>query len=465
MLPKRLLPAFVLFASVASAQPGPDPALPTVVTLDKALDVFRAHGFDLLIAEAAVMSAEGDVKAAGAIPNPNYNLGYYRMFFQQNAFETGNGWYVGLGDSNAIEDSLSGKRGLRIDVAKKALGAARMARVDAQRTLELQVKQQYFQMALAQRALTFSLEIQQRMDEYLDLTQKRFKLGAINEADEARVEIDKLEADQAVDVATQNLRAARVQLAFLLGMRGVVPEFGIEPARINFAVPSSLAAATPDSLLKDALQHRPDLQAITLQRDRANAQVRLSKRMRFPDIALNLQYAQQGSTTGACLDPNGNQVGPVPFVDGAPNCQALGNNISYGSAAQPPTLTLGISGTLPLLYQQQGEIKKAEADVRAQTAQQAKTEAQVAADVQSAFVNFSSTKQLVQRMESRLLERAQTTLDKVLLQRSQGNASGLEVSAARRQFVATSIEYLQDLANYWISVALLESAVGMELMK
>jgi cobalt-zinc-cadmium efflux system outer membrane protein len=462
MLPKRLVPAFLLIASAASAQPGPDPVLPSVVTLDKALDVFRSHGFDLLIAEAAVMSAEGDVKAAGAIPNLNYNVGYYRMFFQQNAFETGNGWYVGLGDSNAIEDALSGKRGLRIDVAKKALGAARMARVDAQRVLELQVKQQYFQMTLAQRALTFSLEIQQRMDEYLDLTQKRFKLGAINEADEARVEIDKLEADQAVDVATQNLRAARVQLAFLLGLRGLVPEFGIEPARINFAVPSTLAAATPDSLIKDALQHRPDLQAITLQRDRANAQVRLSKRMRFPDIALNLQYAQQGSTTGACLDQNGTQVGSVTFPGGTPTCAP---GTTYGSAAQPPTLTLGITGTLPLFYQQQGEIKKAEADVRSQTAQQAKTEAQVAADVQSAFVNFASTRQLVQRMESRLLERAQTTLDKVMLQRSQGNASGLEVSAARRQFVATSIEYLQDLANYWISVAQLESAVGMELMK
>ena len=42
------------------------PSLPATMTLKDAIEVFRTHGLDLLIAEANIQSAEGDVTAAGA---------------------------------------------------------------------------------------------------------------------------------------------------------------------------------------------------------------------------------------------------------------------------------------------------------------------------------------------------------------------------------------------------------------
>ena len=34
---------------------------------------------------------------------------------------------------------------------------------------------------------------------------------------------------------------------------------------------------------------------------------------------------------------------------------------------------------------------------------------------------------------------------------------------AQRTYIATNVEYLQDLTNYWTAVFQLEQAVGMEL--
>ena len=48
----------------------PPPDIPKHLTLDEAVDIFRARGFDLLLADAAAAGARGDLRAAQAFPNP-----------------------------------------------------------------------------------------------------------------------------------------------------------------------------------------------------------------------------------------------------------------------------------------------------------------------------------------------------------------------------------------------------------
>ncbi len=68
-----LLCAVMLLAPRARAAdtvvPGPTD-LPQTLTLERALQIFRTSGLDLLIADANMRSAEGALKIAGAIPNP-----------------------------------------------------------------------------------------------------------------------------------------------------------------------------------------------------------------------------------------------------------------------------------------------------------------------------------------------------------------------------------------------------------
>jgi cobalt-zinc-cadmium efflux system outer membrane protein len=370
------------------------------------------------------------------VPNPNWSLfGSYSFTYNANAtnsqLESPWGVTAGLGDSNALEDSLSGKRWLRLKVARAALAAARLSRADAQRTLELGVKAAYINAVQARDNLDFALQVQTGGNQIFQLNQTRYNAGAISEADLAKVETMKLEADQAVDSAEQALRATKVQLAFLLGVRGRVPDYKVDQDLPKFFIPSPLASATADSLMNEAIDHRPDLKALKLQRERALASISLAKRNRFPDLSLNLGYSQQAGTTA--------------------------------NAAQPPTASLGIIGTLPLFYFQQGEIKKAEADYRTQQLQLAKVEAQLVSDVEAAFNAFVSSRKLVERMERRLLDRSKRARDLVSLQYQKGAASLLEYLDAQRTFIANNVEYLQDLTNYWTAVYQLEAAIGVDL--
>jgi cobalt-zinc-cadmium efflux system outer membrane protein len=93
----------------------------------------------------------------------------------------------------------------------------------------------------------------------------------------------------------------------------------------------------------------------------------------------------------------------------------------------------------------------------------ARVEAQVAADVASAWSDFAAAAELAQRMEGGLLERAARARDLVEVQYRKGAASLLDYLDAQRTFTGTRVEYLNDLASYWTAFFRLEQAVGEEL--
>lgn len=425
----------------APAVPEP-PRLPARLTPEEALRLFRERGLDLLVADAAVLSAEGDLRAAGAVANPQLSASYGRSrTFGSCVDVNGNpgpcGWLpepqygLGLSDSAAIFDVLTGKRALRVRAARAALEASRASRADAERTVGAQVKGQLVQVVLAQESLRFAREVAASQARALELTRTREEAGAISEADVARVEVAKLEADQAVDAAAQALRDARAQLAFLLGARGEVPDFEVEAPELAHArPPPALAGATAAALTARAAERRPDLRAARLQRDRAEGALALARRQRIPDVTLSLNYSQEGTTN---------------------------------QAVTPPTFTLGVSLPLPVFYQQQGEIRRAEADLATQSLSGAKLEAQVAADVATALSDYTAAAALVARMEGGLLARAERARDLVEVQYRKGAASLLDFLDAQRTFVATRVEYHQDLSAFWTALYKLEAAVGEEL--
>jgi outer membrane protein, heavy metal efflux system len=434
----------LLVAGRADAEGVPQSVeLPQQLSLDQSVQILRTRSLDLLIAEAAVRNAEGDERVAGAVPNPALSLSYGRVLppYHPDATIPGtnqrlcpgcsaNEYTVGLTDQAAIEDSLSGKRTLRLKVARAALAAARLSRTDALRTIEFQVKSAYAAMAQAQRALAFSQENQATNVKTVQLFEIRLKSGAINEGDLARVETQKLEADQAVDQANVGLRQARVALAFLLGVRGPTPEFTVDDRVLDYAVPPGLAGAQMDALLRTAFEHRPDLLAQGYQRASAEAAIALARRQRFPDITLSAQYTQIGFDK---------------------------------QAIQPPTLSFGLSAPIPIFYQQQGEIRKAEATYDTQSLEQAKTTAQVVSDVSAAMAGFESWRTLVERMEQQLRPSAERAFSIIRLQYDKGAATLMDFLDAQRTYIATNVEYLQDLTNYWTAVFQLEQAIGTEL--
>ncbi len=437
----------------------PSTELPQMLTLDEALRIFRTRGLELLIAEAAVRSAEGAVKVAGAMPNPvlSGSLGYGFTYTPKDPSCQFTGpttmatnyvqctnqvWSVGVSDSAALEDTLSGKRDLRFKVARNALAAAKMSRVDAERTIAFQVESAYFQVAQAALGYKFAKDVADSNTTILNKFRVKYSSGAINDGDLARMETQKAESDQALDTAFQTLRQARVALAFLLGVRGEVPEFDVDTKVLDYSLPSALRDATEIGLLRTAFTHRPDLIAAGYSKYSAEAALALVKRQKFPDITLSLNYAQGGYG-------------------------GTGTN----AALQTPMFTFGLSAPLPVLYQLQGEQKQAEAQVDTNMLQHAQTTKQVVSDVDTAYAAFMGAQRLVIRMEKGepdikvrpILESAKVALDITRLQYEKGAASLSDFLLALQTYIATKVEYYGDLTNYWTAVYQLEEAVATEL--
>ncbi len=443
----RGVPLLLLGASAAAGQsiaetkpgaapPRADVSLPPLLTLDDSLRLFRQRGFDLLVAEATVSAAEGDLISARQVPNPTVQVqGSHAYDYDPNVPGcegcSANGFLVGVGDNGALFDALIGKRLLKVRVAEAALAVARQSRADAERTLTTLVKQQYAQTVLAKATLGFARETALSTAETFRLIDLRYREGAVSEADSARAETAKLEAEQAVAASAQALSSAKATLAFLLGHRtGPLPEFDVEDRLLKFSVPEIVAGTPPAEFYRLAREHRPDLAAARAQVESEQAALDFAKRQRIPDIQTGAQYAEFG----------------------------------HGQLAiQPPTLTLGLSFALPVFYRQKGEIVKAEAALRSAGLSRDKVEAQVDSEVTTALAAVGAAREQVERMEGRLLDRASRARDLVDFQYRNGAASLLEMLDAQRTWIATNTEYRQDLTNYWTALFSLEQAVGMEL--
>jgi cobalt-zinc-cadmium efflux system outer membrane protein len=427
-----------LEASPAPTQAGvpPDVVIPSPLSLDEALRLLRTRGLDMLVAEASVRTAEGNLQSAAALANPQVSItsGPMLNYSASGAGCTGCSQAVinwSVGDNAAIVGAIAGKRNLGVAAARAALAAARLSRADALRKLELQVKQQYAQVVLQAETLDLDRDIQKSLGATLQVSRLRYP-RVLDEGGLSRIEVQKLEGDQAVTSDVQTLRQAKTVLAFLLGVRRVVPDFEVDRDTLKFRVPAALADATSSALLRRAVELRPDVAALGYQRERAGAAFDLAKRQQLPDVNLSLQYSSWG----------------------------------FGQAAVTPPNFMGqVSANIPVFYQQQGEIRRARADMATQALQYAKALAQVTSDVETAFALYKGNRELVERMESRLLERAETAFRVVEKQYRAGSLGLNDYLDAYRTWIATREEYLNDLSAYWTAVFQLEQAVNAELRR
>ncbi len=411
-----------LFTKIGFAAPPP-------LTLEDALRIFRTSGFDLLVANAAIEAARADARVAAAIPNPSLSLsrGSTSTYDPAQCSGCSNRSLSAAVSDQAISDLVSGRRRLRAAVARGGVDIATQTRADVERTLEFTVKQQLLAAELAKKALDYARQSEELAKQTFALVRKRYDAGAISEADVARADVQRLEAEQAVDSAVRALGTAKSELAFLLGGR---EDIDVADDLTRSAASERLQALTVDEVRAQAFAHRPDLAAAHSQVQRAQSAVDLARRLRVPDFSPSLQYSQEGR----------------------------GQN-----ALQPPTVTLGLSLPLPLFYWHRGEVARAESDLRAQQILRDKVAAQVNADVTSSFAALTGARSREQRIESQLLPQAGRARDLVRLQYEKGAASLFEFLDAQRTYVATQNESLQTLNDYWMAIFQLEQATGMEL--
>jgi outer membrane protein TolC len=445
--PSRVLSAWLVGAALlasgrsAGAEAPPPPAIPAQLSLADAERIFLERGLDLLIAQYGAEGAEGDVRAAGAHPNPGLDVGVsyapevkrsliYSNLGPVNAPSSSTwGLSFGVNDNAAIEDQLSGKRSLRVEAATKALAAARLNVGDARRLGLGGLRQAYVAAVMARLDVDAAKDSLATYDKQLALNQKRYDEGAISGLDLSRATQADLEAQQTLDQAESGEKQAMAALLFLLGVRGVAPEVRLTTP-IGYGALARLKDATLGPLADQAVENRPDAKIAVANLEQAEVTVRQARRARFPDLSLSLGYSEQCSS---------------------------------GSCSSLPSFNAGVTGNVPLLYQQQGEIQRAESNVRAAQQRVDKVKAQVLVDVTQAFAAYLAAKSQVERMEGKLRAQAKVSRDLAQHMYERGAASFIDFMEAQRAFVAIELEYHQDLANYWNAVYGLEQATGLPL--
>jgi cobalt-zinc-cadmium efflux system outer membrane protein len=436
-----LLPALLGFTNVERAEAGSEEGIPAHLSLAEAEQIFLARGLDLLIAQYGAQGAEGDLRAAGAHPNPG--LDFTASFGPRTSHDiiggtlgppTGPvnrtlGLAIGLTDNAAIGDQLSGKRSLRIEASAKALAAARL-NVDDVRRIELsQLKQAYAAAVLAALDVNAAKESFDTFDKQLKLNQRRYDEGTINGLDLSRVLQAQMEALQAVDQAESAQKQAMASLLFLLGARDAIQNVTLTTG-IEYLGLSQLKDASLPSLHDLALRNRTDVKIAEANLEQSQVMVRQARRARVPDIALSLGYSEQCNSD---------------------TCSSV------------PTFNAGLQGNVPVFYLQQGEIKRAESNALAAQRTLDKAKAQVLSDVTQAYAGFVAGKSQVERMEGKLLEQAKLSRDLAQHMCQKGAASLIDFLDAQRSYVASQIEYHQDLADYWSAVYQLEQATSTSL--
>lgn len=422
-------------ASDPATPPLPEMPKGRALSLTEAVTLAKTRGFDVLVAKAGERGAEADVRSSGPLPNPTLSA-YYGRVFNYSPDVPGcdgcsrNYYFAELSDEGLVEGLLSRKRALREAVAKRALEAAKFGRADAERVLVAEAKIQYLQAAAARALLEFAMEVATSLEESVKINRVRYP-RIIDEGELLRVEQESLRAVQGVERARRAYRQEQIDLAVVIGMMGEMPEIEVDESVLRFRVPEALASADKASLLRIALENRPDRKRAQAVEAQGEAAIALAKRNRVPDMSLHLQYQQAG----------------------------IGQ-----SAVQPPTLALGVQLPLPVFYQQQGEVGRAEADRDAATIERRRLEATVSADIESAYNAFVTARSIVSRYENALLDRARRALDITRIQFDAGSATLMDLLDAQRAWVSINSDYNGELVNYWTAIFSLEQAVGKELV-
>jgi cobalt-zinc-cadmium efflux system outer membrane protein len=404
-------------SAVAQAAPTPTPTLR--LSLDEAISLFLRQNVDLLIAKYGIESRRGQQITARMFPNPYALLGLETSPVQGRTLANSGQIYPQI--QQLFE--LAGKRGYRIESAAFGTQSAEAAFEDTVRQLSFAVKDTYYRIQLAQRRLALAEENRDRFSRILEVNSIRLKKGYIAEVDLIRIRLQFIDFQSQVIQTIQEAESARSDLRQLLRISPL--------AQLELTTDLDYKRLDPDiaRLRAIAQDARPDVRAKRLTLSQQEANLKLARAYRIPDVTVGAGYAVQGSQG----PDNSNQM----------------------------AFSLGVP--LPLFNRNQGGIMQAEAALQAAEADLGKTLNQVENQVDVAYRNLLQSRRLVEAFLSGVLDDARSTFTIVERAYERGGATLLDLLDAARTSRAIQQNYIEALFNYQRHVIQLESAVGQEI--
>ena len=246
--------------------------------------------------EAAVLraqSAEKVISQAGALPDPQLNLGLLNLPVNSFAFdqEPMTAKLIGI----MQKFPFPGKQGLAKEMAEFEAGAVKYQQKEVRNQIVQMVKSAYYNLYAFDRAIETVQKNQTLMEQFIRIAETKYSTGTGLQQDvlRAQVEFSKLEDD--LIMWQQKRRAATARLNAILN-RPVDSQFD-KTAR-DLVLPESQASGSPTETIE---QQRPLLLAWKERIQKAESSVKLARRDYWPNFTVGASYRQRDNLSNGVV--------------------------------------------------------------------------------------------------------------------------------------------------------------------
>lgn len=418
-------PIYGVLEIPAMADEGP----PDGLTLDQAMERLIRDNPDLRMRSRELPKAQADIVSAGLRNNPFLFGDVSGVPYQ--AYSTQRPGQVSYGVTVIQPWDVNQKRKVRIVVAQSARNVVEALYQDAVRVQIDNLYTAFLDVLAAREALRQQQVGLEGMEKIVEVARQQFQGGGIKtQADLDRVVVQRDSAFVAVQEAQSALRQAKQTLAVLLSLPPAdVDCLDLRGAIIGF----DLDLPCEDKLIGIALEVRPDLHAFRLGVKRAQNEVQLAMKERFPDVFI--LYT------------------PWSLTDYTPQQAQVTN--SWGLSALV---------TLPVFNRNQGNIARAQITVSQVVIELQGREQQVIAEVRRAYQEYSTNRKNVQFYQDNILPRARRIHEDKLRQLKAGTENALAYFETQKEYNDIVRRFLDASVRLRRSSLRLNTAVGQRIV-
>lgn len=411
----------ILIASSIHAEIRPDKDTSKETTRDNSLSSLieeaLEHNPEILVFNASLSKAKGDVVTARTWENPELSVGPGVKRLPDSSEGPGDQFFKG--NLEVTQKILfPGKRSLEIAIAKHDLKSASIALEAIRSQLSFKVQKAFYEL-LGNRAVVDLRENQvEASKNFLASAKKRAASGFGSDFDAIKGEAEYIASQTLLREAQAKATSSKIELNTLLG-RDAIQELSLTDKIEEYKVPIPF----PD-LLGVALNENPSLKVQLLEAQKAGLKVDAARLSRAPDF----------------------NVGP--FVE-------------YGRDEQ--VYGFGVSVPLPLWDQKTGAIESSNAEKVKAFGEVEKLKLEITQAVQTTLENFNASKDELSFYSGDFLKRLKSSMNQAQKSYESGGTTFLIFLDAKRTYFDAYASYYEALSKVSSSYSELQSAVGIPL--
>ncbi|KHE93201.1 MAG: TolC family protein [Candidatus Scalindua rubra] len=318
------------------------------------------------------------------------------------------------------EFQVYGQRRKRINVSDKLIERVKFEIADIERNVIAMVKTNFYEALTALEILKLRKYVESIFEKLWDATRERYKAGAISVLELNSINIGHGQARQQLLVAESSYQNSLLNLKLLLGK----PRDEILNIEGNLSY-EKLQTSIED-LLASAYKIRPDLMAISFEKERASNEISLRKA----------------------------EIVPNPSLSGFFGREERMDDIVGGS----------VSISIPVWDRKQSELKRARTAKSTANINIKKKQLEIQKEVETAYRTFMAAKGSIAIYTDEIIPKVDESLKLNEISYKEGKIDFIGFLTVQKNLLEARAAYLNALLDYNNAIINLETVSGMKLM-